>query len=65
VFLLLFPVNLAVITINKVIVEKGRSGEYHFLAEEDLRKILQEVGFRSIDISSCYADQDWLVRAEK
>jgi ubiquinone/menaquinone biosynthesis C-methylase UbiE len=64
-FLLLLPVNVAVLTINRVIVEKGRSGEYHFLAKEDLRQILQEVGFRNIDISSCYADQDWLVRAEK
>jgi ubiquinone/menaquinone biosynthesis C-methylase UbiE len=64
-FLLLFPVNLAVMAINRVIVEKGRSGEYHFLAKEHLRRILREVGFRNIEISSCYADQDWLVRAEK
>jgi ubiquinone/menaquinone biosynthesis C-methylase UbiE len=64
-FLLLLPINLAVITINKIIVEKGRSGEYHFLSKEDLQQLLQEVGFRNIDIGSCYADQDWLVRAEK
>lgn len=65
IFVLLIPVNLVVIMINKVIIEKGRRGEYHFLAKEDLQKILQEVGFKNIDISSCYADQDWLVRAEK
>jgi ubiquinone/menaquinone biosynthesis C-methylase UbiE len=65
IFLLLIPVNLVVITINKVIIEKGKSREYHFLGKEDLQKILQEVGFKSIDISSCYADQDWLVRAGK
>jgi ubiquinone/menaquinone biosynthesis C-methylase UbiE len=65
IFLLLIPINLVVIMINKVIVEKGRRGEYHFLAKEDLQKILQEVGFKNIDISSCYADQNWLVRAEK
>jgi ubiquinone/menaquinone biosynthesis C-methylase UbiE len=65
IFLLLIPVNLVVITINKVIIEKGKSKEYHFLGKEDLQKILQEVGFKSIYISSCYADQDWLVRAEK
>jgi ubiquinone/menaquinone biosynthesis C-methylase UbiE len=63
--LLLIPVNLVVITINRVIIEKGRSEKYHFLGKEDLQKILQEVGFKSIGISSCYADQDWLVRAEK
>jgi ubiquinone/menaquinone biosynthesis C-methylase UbiE len=63
--ILLIPVNLAVITINRVIVEKGRSGQYHFLAKEDLQNILQAVGFKNIDVSSCYADQDWLVRAEK
>jgi len=64
-FLLLIPVNLVVLTINKVIIEKGKSREYHFLGKEDLQKILQEVGFKSIAINSCYADQDWLVRAEK
>jgi ubiquinone/menaquinone biosynthesis C-methylase UbiE len=63
--LLLIPVHLVVITINRVILEKGKSKEYHFLSKEDLQKILQEVGFKSIDIGSCYADQNWLVRAEK
>ena len=62
---LLLPVNLVAVTINRVIVEKGRRGEYHFLAKEDLQRLFQEVGFRNIDIGSCYADQDWLVRAEK
>ena len=65
IFLLLIPVNLVVITINKVILEKGKSKEYHFLGKEDLQKILQEVGFKNISISSCYADQNWLVRAGK
>jgi len=63
--LLLIPVNLVVIMINKVITGKGQSGEYRFLDKEDLQEILQEVGFKSIDIGSCYVDQDWLVRAEK
>ncbi len=63
--LLLMPVNLVIIMINKVIIEKGKNKEYHFLDKEDLQKILQEVGLKSIYISSCYADQDWLVRAEK
>lgn len=65
IFLLLIPVNLVVSTINKVIIERGKSKEYHFLGKEDLQKILQEIGFKGIDISSCYADQNWLVRAEK
>lgn len=65
IFLLLIPVNLVVITINKVILEKGKSKEYHFLGKEDLQRILQEVGFKNINISSCYADQNWLVRAGK
>jgi ubiquinone/menaquinone biosynthesis C-methylase UbiE len=63
--LLLIPVDLVVITINKAILEKGKNREYHFLDKEDLHEILSEVGFKSIDISSCYADQNWLVRAEK
>jgi ubiquinone/menaquinone biosynthesis C-methylase UbiE len=65
IFLLLIPVDLVVIVINKIILEKGKSKEYHFLGREDLRKIFQEVGFKSVDISSCYADQNWLVRAKK
>lgn len=64
-FLLLLPVNLAIVAINRVIIGKGRSGEYHFLSREDLQQLLEEVGFRNIDVRSCYADQDWLVRAEK
>ena len=63
--LLLIPVNLAVIAINKVIVEKARRGQYHFLTEKDLQRIIQEVGFTNIHTRSCYADQNWLVRAEK
>jgi len=63
--LLLIPVNLVVIAINKVIVEKGRRGQYHFLTEEDLQRILQQVGFTNIHTTSCYADQNWLVRADK
>jgi len=63
--LLLVPVNLVVITINKVIIEKGKNREYHFLDKEELQRLLQEVGFENVDIGSCYANQDWLVRAEK
>lgn len=62
---LLTPVNLVVIAINKVIVGKGRRGRYHFLTEESLQRILQQVGFTNIQIGSCYADQNWLVRAQK
>jgi ubiquinone/menaquinone biosynthesis C-methylase UbiE len=63
--LLLIPINLVVITINKVIIEKGKSKEYHFLDKEHLQEILQEVGFKNIQTRSCYADQNWLIRAEK
>jgi ubiquinone/menaquinone biosynthesis C-methylase UbiE len=63
--LLLIPVNLVVIAINKVIVEKGRRGQYHFLTDKDLEGVLQEVGFANIHTRSCYADQNWLVRADK
>lgn len=63
--LLLIPVNLAVIAINRIILGKGKAGRYHFLTEEDLRRILKEAGFTNISIESCYAGQNWLVRAEK
>jgi ubiquinone/menaquinone biosynthesis C-methylase UbiE len=63
--LLLVPVDLALIAVNKIILGKGKTGRYHFLTEEDLRRTLQEAGFTNICIKSCYADQNWLVRAEK
>jgi ubiquinone/menaquinone biosynthesis C-methylase UbiE len=63
--LLLIPVNSIVITINRITVEKGRRGRYHFLTEEDLQRTLQDVGFINIQTRSCYADQNWLVTAQK
>jgi ubiquinone/menaquinone biosynthesis C-methylase UbiE len=63
--ILLIPVHLAVIAINGAIVRRGRSREYHFWSKDELERVLQEAGFRSINTCSCYADQDWLVTAEK
>jgi ubiquinone/menaquinone biosynthesis C-methylase UbiE len=63
--ILLMPISLVVMAINKAIVDKGKRGEYHFLSKDELEKILREAGFKSIHTSSCYADQSWLVRAEK
>jgi len=63
--LLLIPVNLVVMAMNKTIIEKARGRKYHFLTEIDLERMLQEAGFTSIRTRSCYADQDWLVRADK
>ena len=63
--LLLVPVDLIVMAINRFIIDKARRREYHFLTERDLGRILQEIGFRNIQTRSCYADQDWLMRAEK
>ncbi len=63
--ILLIPVNLVVTTINKIILTRARNREYYFLDKGSLSRILQEVRFRNISISSCYADQCWLVRAEK
>jgi len=63
--IILIPVNLAVMAINRVILEKGKKREYHFLDKPELESILREAGFKSVRTSSCYADQNWLVRAEK
>ena len=60
----LIPVNLVVMMINKLIIQKGKNGEYHFWGREELHTTLHEAGFKNISISSCYADQDWLARAE-
>jgi ubiquinone/menaquinone biosynthesis C-methylase UbiE len=63
--LLLIPVHLVVVVINRNIIDKGRRGQYHFLTEKDLQRVLREVGFTNIQTGSCYADQDWLGHAEK
>ena len=63
--LLLIPVNLIVMAINRAITEKGKGKGYHFLDAEDLRNVFQEAGFASVEINSCYADQDWLVKVTK
>ena len=65
IFVLLIPVNLIVVVINKTIIGRGRSGEYYFLDKEDLQRILQKVSFKKINVSPCYADQNWLVKAKK
>jgi len=65
IFVLLIPVNFIVMIINKIIIRKGKNRAYHFLDKENLQKILQEVSFKNVNISSCYADQNWLVRAGK
>lgn len=63
--ILLIPVYLLLMAINRIILEKGRTREYHFLHETELRALLQRTGFTNITIGSCYVDQDWLVKAEK
>ena len=63
--ILLIPIHVTVIAINRAIVQRGRSREYHFWNKEELYRVLQEAGFRGIHIDSCYANQDWLVTAEK
>lgn len=62
---LLTPVNLVAIAMSKVIIGRGKNREYQFLDRETLQRFLRQVGFKNIDIGSCYADQDWLVKAEK
>ncbi|MFU8796127.1 MAG: class I SAM-dependent methyltransferase [Dehalococcoidia bacterium] len=63
--ILLIPVNLVVATINRIILDRAESREYHFLDDDSLSEILRRAGFTSIEISYCYADQDWLVTAKK
>jgi len=62
---LLIPVNLVVAIMNRIILGKAENREYHFLDSDSLSEILRRVKFRSIKMSSCYADQDWLVTAQK
>jgi len=64
-FVALIPVNLIVVAINRLIIDRARRKQYHFLNEEDLKSALLQAGFKTVHISSCYAGQDCLVRAEK
>jgi ubiquinone/menaquinone biosynthesis C-methylase UbiE len=61
----LIPVHLAVIAINRAIVQRGRSSEYHFWERDEFEEALRESGFQTVLIDSCYADQDWLIKAKK
>jgi ubiquinone/menaquinone biosynthesis C-methylase UbiE len=61
----LIPVHLAVILINRPIVQRGRSREHHFWDRDELESVLRQAEFQNIRTGSCYADQNWLVRAEK
>jgi len=63
--ILLLPVNLIVAIINRIILARAESREYHFLDDDRLSEILGRAGFTAIEIRSCYADQDWLVTARK
>ena len=64
-FVALIPVNLIVVAINRLIIDRARRREYHFLDKGDLQSTLLQAGFKTVDISSCYAGQDWLVTARK
>jgi len=62
-FILLTPLTFIVFTINKIITVKAKKSEYHFLSKKELMCITGI--FKNIKISSSYANQDWLVRAQK
>ena len=48
-----------------VITKHEREGKYHQLNQNDTIKLFQGTNFRDLKISSCYADQNFLVIAKK
>lgn len=50
---------------NRIIDKKAREGEFHFFNKEQLAEGFKNASFRDIQISSTYADQDFLVVASK
>ena len=64
-FFLTMPISLIIAIINKIIDERAKKGEYHFLDKEELEKICQKGGFKNLKITLTYANQNWLVKGEK
>lgn len=64
-FILLSPVSLVVMVMNKIIVKKGKQGDFYFLSKESYYEKLKKVGLKNIQISSTYANQDYLITATK
>lgn len=64
-FSLLMPINLVIMIMNKLILEKAKEKKYHFLEDRELKAIYQKVGFKNIKITSSYANQNWLIKGTK
>lgn len=64
-FILLSPISLVIMIMNKIIDKKAKKGELHFLSKEELGNGLKEAGFRDIQFFPAYADQDFLVVTAK
>lgn len=64
-FFLMMPISFVIMLMNRIILEKGKQGEYHFFDKEELEKIFLKAKFKNIKIIPAYANQNWLVRGEK
>jgi len=47
------------------IQDKGKRGIYHFLSYEEIYKIMQDIGFKNILIKKTFANQAYLISANK
>ncbi len=54
-----------VLSYAKKIQKKGQLGLYHFLNKEQIYSIMDEVGFKNIKIENTFAEQSYLISANK
>ena len=64
-FVLLSPISLVIMIMNKIIEKKAKKGHLHFFNKQELEEKLKKIGFRNIQLSSTYANQDYLIVASK
>jgi len=64
-FLAQLPGLLLLTAFNMVLLRRQQADRFYFPGAEELRQVLQETGFESVEVRSTYADQGWLVSAHK
>jgi ubiquinone/menaquinone biosynthesis C-methylase UbiE len=61
----MFVSLFAVYLINLVIKRLGEAGPYHFATEDDIRKWFSYSGWKVMEVTKTYGDQNWLITARR
>ena len=63
--LIFLPFATIVLLLNGIMVYWGGKKHYHFYKKNDLKILLEKIGFKDIIISETLSNQDWLIVAVK